>query len=363
MLKPLFSAALLSTTLLASNALGQMDPLTGPINDQAIEADIEKRGTALIEAKKTVSSKDFQTQLRNLFTEAKLPAETATAISDREAFDYMCKRSLVVTGLYLCGRCDRYHPGCASGFMISEDGLAVTNHHVMESSRNFTNVVRLHDGTVLPVLEVLAADDDADVAIIRIAKRPDGKKFDYFPIARDVKVGDKVHCVSNPDGRFYNYTQGYITRHHLSRTGRHKRMVPWYTVSADYAKGSSGAPMVNDRGQVVGLVCSTNSIYYTERGQQQNDLQMVMRNCTPASEILARFDAVKAREAKAKAEAAAAKKAAAEAKKAAEAEAKAKAKAEAEAAKKRAEEEAKKPKSLEEVAEEAAAEALKELFR
>jgi S1-C subfamily serine protease len=67
------------------------------------------------------------------------------------------------------------------------------------------------------------------------------------------------------------------------------------TVTADYAKGSSGGPVFNETGEVVGMVSSTNSIY-TESGPGQDkmtpkgQLQMVIRNCVPADAIRALFE-------------------------------------------------------------------------
>ena len=60
---------------------------------------------------------------------------------------------------------------------------------------------------------------------------------------------------------------------------------PRMAITADYAKGSSGAPVLNSEGEVVGMVSATNSIYYTrEKGQNQN-LQMVVKLCIPVAAI------------------------------------------------------------------------------
>ena len=78
-------------------------------------------------------------------------------------------------------------------------------------------------------------------------------------------------------------TKGDVSRYYLSRT---KNMTaPRMAITADYAKGSSGAPVLNSEGEVVGMVSATNSIYYTKvRGQNQN-LQMVIKSCIPVEAI------------------------------------------------------------------------------
>ena len=58
------------------------------------------------------------------------------------------------------------------------------------------------------------------------------------------------------------------------------------SVTADFAKGSSGAPILDLNGNVVGMVASTKSVYYDEENGLQKDLQMVMKNCVPAKCIL-----------------------------------------------------------------------------
>lgn len=55
------------------------------------------------------------------------------------------------------------------------------------------------------------------------------------------------------------------------------------TITADFAKGSSGCPVLDECGAVVGIVNNTESIYYDDDGKKkQTDLQMVVKNATPS---------------------------------------------------------------------------------
>ena len=146
--------------------------------------------------------------------------------------------------------------------MISPDGLAVTNYHVIESDRDgeedkagFVAVTR--DGRTLPVVEVLAANEAADIALIRLGLS-DGVRLAALPLAPASRVGEEVYCVSHPAGRFFSYSRGAATRRHSVRRGRGR--TPRLTVTADYARGSSGAAIVNARGEVVGVVITTDSV-------------------------------------------------------------------------------------------------------
>ena len=62
--------------------------------------------------------------------------------------------------------------------------------------------------------------------------------------------------------------------------------VPLAEITADYARGSSGCPILNVAGQVVGMVRYTNSVYYTQDNGNQRDLQMVFKACATSEEIL-----------------------------------------------------------------------------
>lgn len=255
------------------------------IDDGAIKADIERAGTRHLEREATTDNATLQEQLSRRSVALAPPAEGTLTQDAEDLADRASQGVVVIAGLYLCGNCDNFHANCASGFVVSEDGIAVTNYHVVESSNNTTLVARTHDGRVVPVVEVLAANEQDDVAILRLGG---DEPFTALPIARDAEVGQRVHAVTHPNGRFYTYTAGELSRFFMEprRRGPGVRRMQ---ITADYAKGSSGGPILNDRGQVVGMVTTTSSVYYNENNGVQENLQMVFHNCVPYESILDLF--------------------------------------------------------------------------
>ena len=252
------------------------------LDDRGIRQHIEREGTKLIEAGQTVSNDRLQAQLQDQRQLAEpAPPPGVLVHSARGVYDQAQDSVLVVAGLYLCDRCDNYHANCASGFVVRDDGLAVTNHHVVESDNNITLVAMTRDGRVVPIVEVLASNEDDDVALVRLG----GDGFAAAPLARSARVGQRVHAITHPNGQFFYYSSGEIAR--FARVGRQR--TPRIQITADYAKGSSGGPIFNDAGQVVAMVTSTNSVYYNSVDGDPRNLQMVVRNCVPYEAALELF--------------------------------------------------------------------------
>ena len=174
-----------------------------------------------------------------------------------------------------------------SGFVIRKDGVIVTNCHVVIGFQDMKTVgVMTDDGRMFPITAVLAADSRNDVAILKV----EADNLTPLPVAESAPVGAKVYCISHPalntpetENGFYTLTEGVVSgKFRLRLHGFPPLNV--LAVTADYAKGSSGAPILNEHGAVVGIVCETLPLY---GDAQEQDVQMVWKFSRPSSSILA----------------------------------------------------------------------------
>ena len=142
----------------------------------------------------------------------------------------------------------RREPGMAqgSGFIISADGYAVTNNHVVQNAEEVS--VRLKDGEELKA-EVIGTDPKTDLALIKIKS---DKTFQFVKFAdTEPRVGDWVVAVGNPFGLGGTVTTGII-----SARGRDIGSGPYddfLQIDASINHGNSGGPAFNLEGDVIGI--------------------------------------------------------------------------------------------------------------
>ena len=151
------------------------------------------------------------------------------------------------------GRRRRTHElkGLGTGFIIEKDGVVLTNNHVIESADAIT--VKLSDDRELPA-KIVGRDAQTDLAVLRI----DAK--DLTPLALGdsdaMEVGDWVVAIGNPFGLSHTVSAGII-----SAKGRTRDDVPldpagyydFMQTDASINPGNSGGPLLNLRGEVVGI--------------------------------------------------------------------------------------------------------------
>lgn len=228
------------------------------IDDKALRTDFEKKMAELVDSGEATPYATLTEQLKRSSCKLTLPATGSKTLTPAEIYQQRLKSTLLLGRLHHCSseKCKKTHVNIASGVVIREDGIVLTNYHVADggNDRSLGMGAMTYDGKAYVVEEVLAADEDSDVAILKLKN---AKGLTAAPVFRDEPVGNPVTIISNPTGKFFTLTQGYVSRYHM---GSKKKAV--MNVTADYAKGSSGGPIFNNRGDVVGLVSNTVSIPY-----------------------------------------------------------------------------------------------------
>ena len=151
-----------------------------------------------------------------------------------------------------------------SGVIISKDGLVVTNHHVAGKATRIT--CRLYDGEELSA-DLLGADPMTDLAVIRLRtkERPSGSSslsVASFGDSDEVKVGDACFAMGSPAGLSQSVTRGIIAN--VAMISPHSgsfrldgenvgELVRWLGHDAVIFPGNSGGPLVNARGEIIGI--------------------------------------------------------------------------------------------------------------
>lgn len=139
--------------------------------------------------------------------------------------------------------------GLGTGFVIREDGLILTNAHVIQGA-DIVEVQLTEDSDKQFTAEVIGFDQRTDIALIKI--KPDGK----LPAAslgssKDLQIGEWVAAFGNPYGHGHSMTKGIISS--KGRAIEEINKIPLLQTDASINPGNSGGPLVNSKGQVIGI--------------------------------------------------------------------------------------------------------------
>ncbi len=134
-----------------------------------------------------------------------------------------------------------------SGFIVSADGMIVTNNHVIADADEIT--INLSDGTQL-VAEVVGRDTKTDIAVLRVT--PEGPlPFVSFGDSDTLRVGDWVMAIGNPFGLGGSVSVGIVSaRNRNINSGPYDDFIQ---TDAAINRGNSGGPLFNYQGEVVGI--------------------------------------------------------------------------------------------------------------
>jgi serine protease Do len=160
---------------------------------------------------------------------------------------------------------EREVKGLGSGFLVSQDGLVITNQHVVEGAEEI--VVTTRDGEDYPA-RLLGEDPLTDIAVLRV----DARGLPVVPIGRsaDLMIGEWVVAIGNPYAYLLGNSEPTVTAGVVSAVGRNLLptgdqpgvYVGMIQTDAAVNPGNSGGPLVNALGEVVGV----NSSIFSNSG-------------------------------------------------------------------------------------------------
>jgi serine protease Do len=134
-----------------------------------------------------------------------------------------------------------------SGFIIDSNGTIVTNKHVIGNAKAVK--VKLHDGRILEGT-VRGYDDMTDIAVIYLSKASNLRAA-RLGNSDELRVGDLAIAVGNPFGLDGTFTTGVVSA--VGRAGLDTSGLKFIQTDASVNQGNSGGPLLNMKGEVVGI--------------------------------------------------------------------------------------------------------------
>ncbi|HUN88062.1 MAG TPA: trypsin-like peptidase domain-containing protein [Terriglobales bacterium] len=149
--------------------------------------------------------------------------------------------------------------GQGTGFILDKEGHVLTNYHVVANAQKVE--VTLHNRKTVPA-EVVGADRHFDLAVLKISGT------DFSPVtlgdSRTLQVGMKVFAIGNPFGLSGTMTRGIVSSIRSVRGPSGDSIDEAIQTDAAINPGNSGGPLLNSRGEVVGI----NSMIFTGGAEQ-----------------------------------------------------------------------------------------------
>lgn len=258
------------------------------IDDQKIADDLVKATSEMVGKDGVPTADALAEQAKKVDHQGVTRAVAVATTVVGNDYEALSRSVYLIDSIYKCGKCDHWHQGStATAWCLDGNGLMVTNAHVFRNAKGEAMGVINREGKMFPVVELLGWDVATDVAVFRV----NGKGMTSLKLGEAPAVGSGLSIISNPSGNLFVRTEGAVSRYAMRQMESKTAKVAWMEVTADYAVGSSGGPVFNAAGEVVGMVSSTRSIYTGGPGKAPNntkgDLQMVIKNCVPVDAIRA----------------------------------------------------------------------------
>lgn len=201
--------------------------------EQSTNEKINELATSLINAK-IIWNQEFQDTNSEL---------SKIKVSNNEDFSGIIENSInsVVTVRTLTTQ--------GTGFFIDENGHIITNAHILVSSNEeISKVIQILDfNDETHPAEFLAYIKELDLALLKIEKNSTPLEFAN---SDEVKIGEKVIAIGNPEGFSFSVTDGIVSQ--VKRVGLNQ--IPAYIqTNAELNQGNSGGPLINKEGKLIGI--------------------------------------------------------------------------------------------------------------
>ncbi len=151
--------------------------------------------------------------------------------------------------------------GSGSGFFVNHNGDIITSHHVLRGAT--AAKVKTANGAEYEIQSILAEDVASDVVMASV-KMNRGEVVPLQVSSSQPEIGERVVVVGSPLGFDQSVTDGIVSAIRMTKEGNGK----YLQVTAPISPGSSGSPVVNMRGEVVGVASA--QILYGNRAQNIN---------------------------------------------------------------------------------------------
>jgi S1-C subfamily serine protease len=141
--------------------------------------------------------------------------------------------------------------GQGSGFILNKDGLILTNNHVIEGAQQGGVEVTLSDKHQYKAT-IVTVDKGHDLALLKI-NAPNLVPATLAETSRDLVVGQRVYAIGNPFGLSGTMTRGIISAIRSIRGPQNNPIEDAIQTDASVNPGNSGGPLLNSRGEVIGI--------------------------------------------------------------------------------------------------------------
>ena len=255
-----------------SSAIPRAQTADTPIFEQRGSAIKANKGKIIEEALRVreqvpaISKKEIDEQLIQPMPEpVNLLAPRSETMSSEAVATHARQSNLRVGYCYLCTKCDNWHLKLAGGYAIATDTIVTCDHVLVNKTKMSDSffVVADHVGNVALATAVLARSAAMDAAIVKVA----GAEFSPVPLNSEVMQGTPAYCFSYPLRQEGYFSAGIVNRFFRNKKycGEDPKSIDALlhlrvNLSTDWAPGSSGSPLFDSAGNVIGHVSTISGL-------------------------------------------------------------------------------------------------------